>query len=167
MIGLRKFLVALVLVCSLLVTSCTQAPPSRFEGAQQNSTSRGATAVVKESESGSSFNRYFPKPGNGYEVTYSQEKKGFAQAKLKKDGKEVASLAVSDTLNNPSSTDKFQNSTEKIKGYPVISQGTTGTAVLVSNRYQVKILSRDPAFTESDRQEWLNKFDLNGLSRVK
>jgi hypothetical protein len=167
MIGLRKFLVALILACSLLVTACVQAPPSRFEGAQQESTSRGATAVVKESESGSSFNRYFPKTGNGYERIYSQEKKGFAQAKLKKDGKEVAILAVSDTLNNPTSTAKFQNSTEKIQGYPVISQGSTGTAVLVADRYQVKILSRDSAFTESDRKAWLNKFDLNGLSRVK
>jgi hypothetical protein len=167
MVGLRKFLVALVLVCSLLVTSCGQAPPSRFEGAQQDSTSRGATAVVKDSESGSSFNRYFPKASNGYERIYSQEKKGFAQAKLKKDGKEVATLAVSDTLNNPTATSKFQNSQEKIQGYPVIAQGSTGTAVLVANRYQVKILSRDASFTESDRKAWLNKFDLNGLSRVK
>ena len=87
MIGLRKFLVALLLGTILLITSCTQQPASRFEGAQKVSTAKDATAVVKEAESGSSFNRYFPGNTEGYERIYSQEKKGFASANLKKKGK--------------------------------------------------------------------------------
>jgi hypothetical protein len=166
MISLRKFLIAFLLGSFLLITSCSQQPPSRFEGAQQESTSRGATAVVKESESGSSFNRYFPQGGGGYERIYTQEKKGFAQAKLKKDGKEVATLAISDTLNNPDAVSKFKTSTQKINGYPAINQGSTGTTVLVADRYQVKIRSSDVSFTESDRVDWLSKFDLKGLSRL-
>ncbi len=151
----------------LLLTSCATQAPSRFEQAQQESSQRGSSAVVRESESGGSFNKFFPPSGGGYERVYSQEKKGFAEAKLKKDGKEVAVLAISDILNNPSAAKKFEKSTQKIKGYPAVSQGKTGTAVLVSDRFQVKVLSRDPAFSESDRQAWLEKFDLNGLSKVQ
>ncbi|MGK7885545.1 MAG: hypothetical protein AB4057_13095 [Crocosphaera sp.] len=151
----------------LLLTSCATQAPSRFEQAQQESSQRGSSAVVRESESGGSFNKFFPPSGGGYERVYSQEKKGFAEAKLKKDGKEVAVLAISDILNNPSAAKKFEKSTQKIKGYPAVSQGKTGTAVLVGDRFQVKVLSRDPAFSESDRQAWLEKFDLNGLSKVK
>lgn len=150
-----------------LVTACTSAPPSRFDQAQQESTSRGSSAVVRESASGGSFNRFFPRSSSGYKVTFSQEKKGFAEAKLKKDGKDVAVMAISDTLNNPAATKKFQNSSNSLKGYPAVSQGKTGTAVLVGNRFQVKVLSRNSAFSESDRVNWLKKFDLSGLSRLK
>lgn len=167
MISLRKFLVAFFLTSCLLLTSCAQEAPSRFDDAQQESTSKGATAVVDNSQSGSAFNRYFPDSGSGYERVYSQEKKGFAQAKLKRDGKEVAILSISDVLDNPSTANKFQDSTSKIKGFPAINQGKTGTAILVGNRYQVKIRSKDKAFTEGDRQKWLSKFDLRGLSKLK
>ncbi len=166
MLRLRRTLFAYLLGTILLVTACTPQPPSRFEQAQQDSTSRGASAVVKESVSGGSFNRYFPEPGSEYERVYTQEKKGFAEAKLKKAGKEVAVMAISDILNNPSAVDKFKNSTEKIAGYPAVNQGSTGTAILVEDRFQVKVLSRDPSFTESDRKDWLSKFDLSGLSQL-
>jgi hypothetical protein len=45
--------------------------------------------------------------------------------------------------------------------------GSTQSAVLVADRYQVKVLSRSPAFTQSDRQSWLQRFDLSGLAKVK
>ncbi len=163
----RQIVLTCLLGTILLVTACTAAPPSRFDQAQQDSTSRGATSVVKESEAGGSFNRYFPEASSGYQKVYSQEKKGFAEAKLKQDGKEVALMAISDTLNNPSAVNKFKNSTETIAGYPAVNQGKTATAILVGNRFQVKVLSRDPSFTASDREAWLAKFDLNGLSQLK
>jgi hypothetical protein len=166
MLRLRKVLVACLLATLLLVTACATQAPSRFEQAQKESTQRGASAVVKESLAGSSFNKFFPTAEEGYERVYTQEKTGFAEAKLKKDGKEVAVMAISDTVNNPSAVEKFQQSTEKINGYPAIKQGSTATAVLVNNRFQVKVLSRDPSFGESDRQAWLAKFDLNGLAKV-
>lgn len=167
MISLRKFLVAFVLTSCLLFTSCSQQAPSRFDDAQQQSTSKGATAVVDNAQSGGTFNRYFPDSGSGYERVYSQEKKGFAQAKLKKDGKEIAILSISDTVNDPSAVNKFSDSDNQINGYPAVSQGNTGTAVLVGDRYQVKIRSKDAAFSSSDRQKWLSKFDLRGLSKLK
>ncbi len=166
-ISWRRFLGVSLAGILLFVTACTSAPPSRFDQAQQESTSRGATSVVRESESGGSFNSYFPKSGDGYQRVFSQEKKGFAEAKLKKDGKEVAVMAISDTLNNPTARKKFQNSTDEINGYPAISQGKSATAVLIDDRFQVKVLSRNSSFTESDRVDWLQKFDLSGLARIK
>ena len=166
MISLRKFLVALFLTSCLLVTSCMQQAPSRFDGAQQESTSKGASAVVDNSQSGSNFNRYFPDAADGYQRVYSQEKKGFAQAKLKKDGQEIAILSISDVLNNPSTVDKFKQSNSSINGYPTVSQGSTGTALLVNNRYQVKIRSKDSSFSAGDREKWLGRFDLRGLSKL-
>ena len=163
---LRNALVACLLVTLLFVTSCAKAP-SQFSQAQKDSTARGATAVVKESTTGGTFNKYFPNDSKGYNRVYTQEKKGFAEAKLKKDGKDVAVISISDTVNNPSAVDKFKLSKDSIGGYPAVSQGTTATAVLVNERYQVKILSRDPSFTEADRKAWLAKFDLNGLAKLK
>ncbi|GBE74385.1 hypothetical protein myaer87_16120 [Microcystis aeruginosa NIES-87] len=161
-----KILIAGVLATLLLVTSCAKAP-SQFDQAQQESTARGAAAVVKESTSGGSFNQFFPPSGGGYERVYTQEKKGFAEAKLKQEGKVLAMLAISDISNNPAAANKFQDSQTTIKGFPSVEQGTTATAVLVNNRYQVKVLSRDTDFTASDRQAWLAKFDLDGLAKLK
>ena len=161
-----KILMSGVLAALLLVTSCAKAP-SQFDQAQQESTARGAAAVVKESTSGGSFNQFFPPSGGGYERVYTQEKKGFAEAKLKQEGKVVAMLAISDISNNPAAANKFQDSQTTIKGFPSVKQGATATAVLVNNRYQVKVLSREPDFTASDRQAWLAKFDLDGLAKLK
>ncbi|MBD2291392.1 hypothetical protein H6F92_22485 [Microcystis wesenbergii FACHB-1317] len=161
-----KILIAGVLATLLLVTSCAKAP-SQFDQAQQESTARGAEAVVKESTSGGSFNQFFPPSGGGYERVYTQEKKGFAEAKLKQDGKVLAMLAISDISNNPAAANKFQDSQTTIKGFPSVEQGATASAVLVNNRYQVKVLSREADFTASDRQTWLAKFDLDGLAKLK
>lgn len=167
MLQLRKLFTVCLLVALLFVTACSATQtPSRFDRAQQESTQKGAGAVVRESQSGGSFNKFFPSAEAGFDRVYTQEKTGFAEAKLKKDGKEVAVMAISDTVNNPTAAEKFQQSTEKIGGYPAIKQGSTATAILVNNRYQVKVLSRDPAFSESDRKAWLEKFDLAGLASL-
>lgn len=164
MISLRKFVIAFSLIGCLLLTSCGSTTTSRFDEAQQESTS-SATTVVNNAQSGSTFNRYFPDSSNEYERVYTQEKKGFAQAKLKREGKEIAILSISDVANT-SAVNKFQDSSSKIKGYPAIEQGKTATAILVNDRYQVKIRSKDSSFTQSDRQKWLGKFNLRGLTKL-
>ncbi len=164
---LRQIFLVFCLSTLLLLTSCATQAPSRFDQAQQESSGRGSSAVVRESESGGSFNRFFPPSGGGYDRVYTQEKKGFAEAKLKKAGKEVAVLAISDTLNNPSALKKYEKSSQNIAGYPAVSQGSQGTALLVGDRFQVKILSRDSSFSQGDRQAWLEKFDLDGLEKLK
>ncbi|MDG2991308.1 hypothetical protein L3556_10255 [Candidatus Synechococcus calcipolaris G9] len=167
-IRLPRALVGFCLVVLLLLTGCAPQTPSPFEQAQQESTQRGATpAVSREATQGSEFNKFFPPDGDGYERIYVQEKKGFAEAKLKKDGKDLAMLSISDTISLPEAAQKFQNSPMAIAGYPALEIGATQTAILVSDRYQVKVLSRDPGFGPGDRQEWIEKFDLTGLSKLQ
>jgi len=116
---------------------------------------------------GGQLNRYFPASAGGYDRVFTQEKTGFAQANLKKDGKIVAVLSISDTANNPSAVSKFSSSSKRIAGYPAVTQGSTTTAVLVGDRFQVKAQSRDSSFTAGDREDWLTKFNLSGLARLR
>lgn len=163
----RRVLAPVFLSLLLFVTACSPSPPSRFEQTQVETTQKGAPgAVAKDATQGSSFNKFFPRSVSGYEIVPAQEKKGFAEYKVNQGGKNVAMLAISDTTGT-GAADKFQSSTGKIAGYPSIEQGQTATAILVDNRYQVKVLSRDPSFTKQDRATWLTKFDLRGLSNLK
>ncbi len=164
-----QIICSVFLVSLLFLTSCSSQPPSRFEQAQQESLQAGNknTAVSKNAETGGSFNKFFPNSDSTYERVFVQEKKGFAQAKLKEKGKEVALISVFDTISNPNSTTEFKNSTSQIKGYPSVVKGANSTAVLVANRYQVKIMSQDDSFTPEKRALWLGKFNLDGLSKVK
>src|SRR5512136_2445164 len=102
----RKILAPVLLSVLLLVTACGGGTkePSRFKGAIDSK----SPAVVRESEKGGSFNKYFPAAGGGYERVYTQEKKGAAIAKLKKGGKDVAELSITDTVNEPTARDKFK-----------------------------------------------------------
>ncbi|MBD2440714.1 hypothetical protein [Nostoc sp. FACHB-110] len=163
----RKVIAVVLLSVLLLTTACSPKTPGRFDQVQQESTrQKSGQAVAKTATQGSEFNKYFPKSGGGYNRVYTQEKKGFAEAALKKDGKNVAVLSISDTTSTPSAAAKFSQSTKKIDGYPAVEQGSTGTAVLVGN-YQVKVQSRDKSFTSSDRADWISKFNLDGLAKLK
>ncbi|MBE9032522.1 hypothetical protein IQ266_22545 [filamentous cyanobacterium LEGE 11480] len=162
----RRNLVAVLLVCTLWITGCQAQAPSQFSQVQKETAKSGSVAVAKDATKGGEFNKFFPKATDGYDRVYTQEKKGFAEAKLKKDGKDVAMLAISDTRSIPGSAAKYANSTEKISGYPAVSIGNSQTSVLVGD-YQVKVLSRNPQFTKEARIDWLSKFDLKGLSKLK
>lgn len=164
----RRVLAPLLLGLLFLVSACSPPqPPSRFEQAQQATTRKDAPpAVAKGAEQGSSFNRFFPKSADGFTVVPAQEKQGFAEYKLNQAGKNVAMLSINDTLGTPAAN-KYQQSTLKIAGFPAVEQGQTGTGILVSDRYQVKVLSRDPSFTKGDRAAWLQRFNLTGLSNLK
>ncbi len=179
----RKILAPFLISVLLLVTACGQTQaPSRWDKAQQESTQKPtapakqttadkSTAqnqnLPKKAVAGGKLNKYFPASGGGFDRVFAQEKSGFAEAKLNKGGKNVAMLSINDIAGNPSAGAKFQNSTKKIGGYPAVTQGSNITAVLVANRYQVKVQSRDPSFTASDREDWLSKFNLRGLASVK
>lgn len=161
---LHKIMAPLLLSLLLLVTSCANKQPSRFDQAQQTSSQqKSGQAVVKDATQGSNFNKFFPKGDSGYQRIYTQEKKGFAQAKLKKNGKDIATLSISDIKSTPDTAKKYQQSTKKIASYPAATLGNSQTSVLVNNRYQVTVRSTDPSF---DREAWLKKFDLDGLARL-
>jgi hypothetical protein len=163
----QKYFIPVCLSLLLFLTGCAAQPPSPYAQAQQESTQRGAQpAVAKTATQGSQFNKLFPTPLNGFERVYTQEKKGFAEAKLKKDGKDVAMLSISDTSSLPTAAQKYAQSTTKIAGYPSVEVGSTQTGILVADRYQVKVQSRDPSFTQADRQAWIQKFDLKGIAKL-
>lgn len=157
-----------LMVCLvLLVTACSSAP-SKYDQAQKDTTGFGSPAAVdKKAEKGGTFNAFFPGDQGGYKVIPYQEKKGFAEYKLEGDGKTLAMLTISDTTSIPTSASKYSAATETVSGFPAVDQGTTATGVLVNDRYQVKVLSRDPSFTKEDRVAWLQKFDLKGLAQLK
>ena len=72
-----------VLLSLMLFTSACSKAPSRYAEVQKETTGRGAqTAVVKASEQGSTFNKFFPDSAGAYDVVPAQEKKGFAEYKL-------------------------------------------------------------------------------------
>ncbi|WP_353933215.1 hypothetical protein WJM97_18855 [Okeanomitos corallinicola TIOX110] len=163
----RRVLASLLLCILLLTTACATKPPSRFDQVQQESTKqKTGQAVAKNATQGSKLNKFFPEGDDGYDRVYTQEKKGFSEANLKKDGKVVAQLAISDTTSTPTVASKYSNSTKEIDGYPAVELGKTQTSILVG-KYQVKVISKDPLFNASDREDWIEKFDLDGLEKLK
>jgi hypothetical protein len=140
--------------------------PSRWDEVQQQ-TRRNAPAVAREAVPGSEFNKMFPKPEGDFDVVYTQEKTGFAEAALlKKGGSELATMSISDTTSNPEAVDKYKESTEAFAGYPVAEIGEQGTGLLVGDRFQVQIRSKDANFSKFDRENWLKKFDLANLANL-
>lgn len=163
----RRILAPLLLSLVLLVSACAKPDSSPYAQVQEDTSKKGAPAAVsKGAVAGSQFNKFFPNSGSGYEVVPAQEKQGFAEYKVNRGGKNVAVLSINDTAGNPTATAKFQSATAKVAGYPAVDQGQNITAILVNNRYQVKVQSRDASFTKDDRTAWLQKFDLRGLSKL-
>ena len=81
----RRVLAAILLSFILLTTACSPKAPSRFDQVQQESTrQKSGQAVVKNATQGSKLNQFFPGSGDGYDRVYTQEKKGFSEANLKK-----------------------------------------------------------------------------------
>ena len=165
--GTTRALAAILIAAVLILSACSNQPPSRFDQAQRLSSQKGVEAVSDKASSGANFNQFFPSASGNYQLVFAQEKQGFAQAKLKQDGKTLASLSIFDIISNPSAAAKYEQSTEKVQGYPVVQQGSKGTSLLVDKRFQVKITSSDESFTPSDRLEWLQKFNLRGLAQLK
>lgn len=160
-------LVGLLAVGGCQLTQLKASQPSDTAKWEQIEEQTPAVTVDKKAViDGGQFNKFFPGNADGYERVYTQEKDGFAEAKLKQDGNTLAMLSVSDTASNPSATDKYQASERALAGYPLVNVGSTATSLLVADRLQVKVLSRDTDFTAADREVWLEKFDLAGLAKL-
>jgi hypothetical protein len=158
---LQCFLLGLALV----LVACAPVDRSRWEEAQE--TTAGQRATDKEAVAGGEFNKFFPKANNGYSVVYTQEKRGFAEAVLKHEGTEVATLSIFDTVSNPEAAQKYQESTKKVGNYPAVDVGENGTGILVADRFQVQVRAKTENFTAVDRKEWLFAFDLDGLAGLQ
>jgi hypothetical protein len=159
-------LLLLSFVLALALGACQPVQPtSQWEAAQ---TATEGQAVVSEGEviAGGEFNKFFPDPEDPFDITFLQEKEGFAEAALEFEGDEVATLAVTDTANNPSARDKYAQSSDELEGYPMVAVGNNGTAILVADRIQVQVRSKADDFAAEDREAWLLEFDLDGLAAL-
>ena len=159
-------LIGLLAVGGCQLTQLQASAPSDSAKWEQVEAQTPAAADKKAVINGGEFNKFFPTVADGYERVYTQEKNGFAEAKLKHDGATLAMLSVADTASNPNAALKYQNSDRTLAGYPLLEVGSTTTGLLVEDRLQVKVLSRDPDFTPTDREAWLEQFDLAGLATL-
>jgi len=150
---------------ALLLAGCKK-EQSRWEAAQ-DATEGKRTSVAQQAVDGSVFNQFFPKQGEGFNIVFKQEKSGFAQASLQQDGRELAVFSIFDTVSNPEARSKYGDSSEQIAGYPVVTDETRSRSALVRNRFQAQGRSIDAGFGDSDRKEWLEKFDLTGISEIE
>jgi hypothetical protein len=139
--------------------------PTRWDEVQQQ-TRRNAPAVSQEAVAGGEFNKMFPKADGDYDIVYTQEKRGFAQADLNRQGNTVATLSIFDTISNPEAAQNYRDATTQLGGYPLIDIGSQGTGVLVGNRFQVQVRSKDANFGKAEREDWLKKFDLANLESL-
>ena len=162
----RWFQVAAALGLCLVSVACKKDSPksTRWDDAGSVTvniaTSSSAAAIPV-----GTFNKFFPKDGDGgFKRIYSADKENYAEAKLQKDGKEVAQLSISDTERLATARDKFDAATEKVEGYPVLKVGNNQTTALVNKRFQVKVAS--PTLDHEARKAILATFDLKGLSSL-
>jgi hypothetical protein len=165
----RKILAPILLSLVLLIPGCFQKEASKYSQVQKDSTSRAAQpAVAKDATQGGEFNKFFPNDADGYDRVFSQEKKGFAEAKLNKGGKNVAVLSINDTSSPglAASANKYQKSTEKLNGFPLLVETPLKSTGVLVKKFQVKVASRDASFTAENRLAWLKKFNLDGLSKL-
>lgn len=173
-VRLQRFLFgAIAVVCALgTVSGCNKNPPDyQTQPPISKAPTPRPVGKVKPADpgkpvEGSALNKIFPPTGGGYKVTYTQEKKGFAQAEVVQDGKKLATLSISDTLTNPDAKAKFSAPGKQINGYPAAAVGNQGTAVLVGDRFQVQVRSQSPALDAAAREAWIQKFNLDALKRL-
>lgn len=154
-------IVALVaLGLSVALAGCKK-EPSRWDQAATATVSTGTSPKVE----GGKLNAFFPADGtDGYSRVFSQEKDGFVEAKLKKDGEEVATLSISDASGDEAVKGKFASASDKVGDYPLVTVGKNQSAVLVGGKMQVKVSSK--TLDADARKALLAKFDLAGLSKL-
>jgi hypothetical protein len=122
--------------------------------------------ATREVVNGSSFNRLFPRPQAGEELVFTQEKRGFSQARLKRGDEVKALLSISDVATAPASRGKFLHSSEQLQSWPLVDQGSQASALLVADRFQVKVIGQGSGLDLQQRHELLGAFDLPALAAL-
>jgi hypothetical protein len=115
---------------------------------------------------GTALNRLFPEPQVGEKLVFTQEKRGFSQARLKQGDEVRALLSISDVTSSPASRDKFSGSGSTLAGWPLVEQGDQSSALLVADRFQVKVLGQGAGLSPDERHELLGAFNLQALAAL-
>ena len=156
-----RWVLALLLVAGLLIGAFLYLPfRSWLPGGTVGNVS---TRLVVN---GPAFNPLFPKIHPGEQLVFTQEKRGFSQARLKEGETTKALLSISDVLTSPSTRAKFSAAKLELQSWPLVDQGTQASALLVADRFQVKVIGQGAELTPDDRHDLLNAFDLKGLAAL-
>lgn len=115
---------------------------------------------------GTALNRLFPEPQVGEKLVFTQEKRGFSQARLKQGAEVRALLSISDVASSPASRNKFIHSEERLQSWPLVDQGSQASALLVADRFQVKVIGQGNGLDVQQRHELLGSFDLSALAAL-
>ena len=115
---------------------------------------------------GTALNRLFPEPQVGEKLVFTQEKRGFSQARLKQGDEVRALLSISDVTSSPASRAKFSGSGSTVGGWPLVEQGDQSSALLVADRFQVKVLGQGAGLSPDERHELLGAFNLQALAAL-
>jgi hypothetical protein len=121
---------------------------------------------TREVVNGTLFNRLFPAPQAGEQLVFTQEKRGFSQARLKQGAEVRALLSISDVASSPASRNKFMHTEERLQSWPLVDQGSQASALLVADRFQVKVIGQGSGLDEQQRHELLGAFDLQSLAAL-
>ena len=137
-----KVAVSAIALAVLLLLGC-KAKEDRWEKAAVSAEKAAAAPMLSASAAPKadtgSFNKFFPADGtDGASRVFSADKEGYAEAKLSKDGKEIALLAITDLNGKDADKKKFEGATEKVDAYPVATFGKNKTMILVKDSYQVQ-----------------------------
>jgi hypothetical protein len=128
-----------------------------------DSVTTATTASTTEDKVGpDAFNAAFPPDGSlGYKRVFSADKEDYAEAKLQKEGADIATLTI--TRADEAAKAKFKTSTVQLKGQPLVTVGKNQSAVLVGDRFQLKVSST--TLDEPARRAILETFDFDRLPR--
>ena len=168
----RTTLVAALALSLTLATACTKAPPTpastETPEAASPSLAVGERAGLSDAGGMASgvptapLKEYFPLDGaGGYKRVIRANRVGYVEASLEKDGKEIAILSISDAERLAYVKARFENATEKVDGFPLLSSGQDLSTILVRDRFEIKVLSK--TLDASARKAVLASFDLKRL----
>ena len=160
----RSYLVAVVV--GLVISACSK-QESRWQAAEERAQaaadSERSAAPAAPRVAGSKFNAFFPDGGRGGATrVFTAEKDGYAEAKLTRDGADLATLSISQAA--PDALAKYDSVSENVDGYPLVKVGNNQSSVLVNKKYQVKVSSKE--LGPAERKELLASFNLKGLASL-
>ncbi len=158
---MKRTILALALLGGALALTGCKKEPTRWDEAA-TATLPASTAPKIE---GKKLNAFFPADGtDGLSRAFTQEKDGFVEAKLKRDGQDVAVVTISDTSGDEAAKSKFTGASDKLSGHPLVTVGKNQSAVLVHDKFQIKVSSQ--TLDADARKALLGKFDIDGLAKL-
>jgi len=147
---------------AVLVALCACAAGCGKKEKRWDAVASATTASAGPKTETGTLNAAFPADGAlGYRRVFTADKEGYAEAKLQRDGADVATLSIAQA--DDAAKGKFKSASAQVKGYPLVTVGKNQSAVLVGDAFQVKVSS--PTLDEGARRTILETFALDRLPK--